>query len=170
MIDPTPEQIEREFANWRNSEIDQTGTLPTGYEMFRAAYNLAASAVSGRHDHIEDGSSYLDCIACGAAISMTNPSPEQIEAAAIAFTCETRDEWDRSPETYKQMIREDARDALVAAAGAAPQELSDKDSEALKAAAQSYAHRFQRGADLGLYVQIRNIPGIVVEWLRGGQQ
>lgn len=52
---------------------------------------------------------------------MIDPTPEQIEAAAIAFTCETREEWERSPETYKQMIREDARDALVAAAGAAPQ-------------------------------------------------
>lgn len=49
------------------------------------------------------------------------PTEAQVEAAAIAFTCETHDEWERSPEPYKEMIREDMRAALVAAQGAAPQ-------------------------------------------------
>lgn len=51
----------------------------------------------------------------------SEPTDEQVEAAAIAFTCETHDEWERSPEPYKEMIREDMRAALVAAQCAAPQ-------------------------------------------------
>lgn len=67
----------------------------------------------------------------GAAIVPTDnrtnePTPEQVEAAAIAFTCETQDEWERSPEPYKEMIREDIRAALVAAQGAAPQAAGER--------------------------------------------
>ena len=55
---------DRAFIRWRNGEIDRTGTLPEGFEMFRAGWNRAVAAVNGEHDHIEDGSSYLDCGAC----------------------------------------------------------------------------------------------------------
>lgn len=55
------------------------------------------------------------------------PSEEQVERAAIAFTCETQSEWDASPETYKQMIREDMRSALNAASVAPQAESGDPD-------------------------------------------
>ena len=56
--------LDRAFIRWRNVEIDRTGTLPEGFEMFRAGWNRAVAAVNGEHDHIEDGTSYLDCGAC----------------------------------------------------------------------------------------------------------
>lgn len=56
--------LDRAFIRWRNVEIDRTGTLPEGFEMFRAGWNRAVAAVNGEHDHIEDGNSYLDCGAC----------------------------------------------------------------------------------------------------------
>ena len=56
--------LDRAFIRWRNVEIDRTGTLPEGFEMFRAGWNRAVAAMKGEHDHIEDGNSYLDCGAC----------------------------------------------------------------------------------------------------------
>lgn len=98
-----------------------------------------------------------------------NPTPEQIEARNAALA-----EWQAGNELHQYseffMSFEDGYNAaLVAAAGAAPQELSDSESEALKAAAQPYAHTFHRDGKAGLYVQIRNLPRIVAE-LRGGAQ
>ena len=56
--------LDSAFIRWRNVEIDRTGTLPEGFEMFRAGWNRAVAAVNGEHDHIEDGANYLDCAAC----------------------------------------------------------------------------------------------------------
>ena len=56
--------LDSAFIRWRNVEIDRTGTLPEGFEMFRAGWNRAVAAMKGEHDHIEDGNSYLDCGAC----------------------------------------------------------------------------------------------------------
>ena len=56
--------VERAFVRWRDDEIDRTGTLPDGFELFRAGWVRAIAAANGRHDHIEDGNSYLDCAAC----------------------------------------------------------------------------------------------------------
>lgn len=41
-------------------------------------------------------------------------SDERVERACIVFTCETEDEWNASPENYKDLIREDMRSALEA--------------------------------------------------------
>ena len=56
--------VDRAFIRWRDDEIDRTGTLPDGFELFRAGWLRAIAAVNGTHDHIEDGNSYLDCGAC----------------------------------------------------------------------------------------------------------
>lgn len=59
-----PVVVEQVFARWRDREIDSTGTLPEGFEMFRAGWRQAVAGVKGEHDHIEDGANYLDCAAC----------------------------------------------------------------------------------------------------------
>ena len=64
MAPEEPVVAEQVFARWRDREIDSTGTLPEGFEMFRAGWRQAVAGVNGEHDHIEDGNSYLDCAAC----------------------------------------------------------------------------------------------------------
>lgn len=50
------------------------------------------------------------------------PTREQVDAALVAFTCDTMEEWDEFPENYKETLRGDMCAALVAAAGVTPQE------------------------------------------------
>lgn len=87
-------QIERDFSAWRDAEVDETGTIPQGYEKFRAGYRLALSAADGRHDHIEDGSTYLDCIACGFTSKESSKTQIALERAAayVARVVAERDE------------------------------------------------------------------------------
>lgn len=54
------------------------------------------------------------------------PTREQVDAALVAFTCDTMEEWDEFPENYKETLRGDMCAALVAAAGATPQEREDE--------------------------------------------
>lgn len=46
---------------------------------------------------------------------MSEPTEKQVLAASLAFTGDTLEEWERSPEAYRTIILTDMRDALIAA-------------------------------------------------------
>lgn len=146
MIDPAPEQIEAAQRVWM--EFPHSRDPDNAKYAMRAA--LVAAAGAAPQEAKPGRSTYINPSLPGMIRNLWKSDPSEASVRTALGL---------AGDLIQELI--DLR--------AAPQELSDSESEALKAAAQPYAHTFHRDGKAGLYIQIRNLPRIVAE-LRGGTQ